>query len=161
MWKSSLLLILSFSNIARAQSPESLVQDAISKQKAGDLDGAVREYRQFLKSRPDAAVVRANLGAALAGLGQFEEAITEYRAALRQSPSLPGLSLNLGLAYYKMGRIGDHELLGIDKIRHEQQVEEEKCHNNDVNAALGDRNRLCHKTHRSFALITSVIKICE
>ena len=107
MRKTTLLLILSFGAIARAQSPQSLVQDAITKQKAGDLDGAVQEYREFLKTNPDAAVIRSNLGAALAGLGRFEEAITEYQAALKQSPSLPGVSLNLALAYYKMGRIGD------------------------------------------------------
>ena len=90
-----------------AQAPEALVQDAISKQRAGDLDGAVKEYREFLKVRPNEAVVRSNLGAALAGLGRFEEAVTQYKAALKLSPSLPGASLNLALAYYKMGRIGD------------------------------------------------------
>ncbi|MGI8958896.1 MAG: tetratricopeptide repeat protein [Bryobacteraceae bacterium] len=98
---------MSFAAMTSAQTPEALVQDAISKQRAGNLDGAVKEYREFLKLRPDAAVVRSNLGAALAGLGRFEEAVTQYKAALKQSPSLPGASLNLALAYYKMGRIGD------------------------------------------------------
>ena len=107
MRKICLLVIWVFGNIAWAQNPDTLVQDAIRKQKAGDLDGAVREHKEFLKSHPDAAVIRANLGAALAGLGQFEEAIKEYKAALQQSPSVPGVLLNLGLAYYKMGRIGD------------------------------------------------------
>ncbi len=107
MWKSIFLLILSFGAIARAQTPQTLIQDAISRQKAGDLDGAIREYKEFLKTHPDEAVVRSNLGAALAGLGRFEEAVSEYKAALNQSPSLPGVSLNLALAYYKMGRIGD------------------------------------------------------
>ena len=107
MWRCSFLLIFSFAVAVFAQTPEALVQDAISKQRAGDLDGAVKEYREFLKVQPDAAVIRSNLGAALAGLGRFEEAVTEYKAALKQSPSLPGASLNLALAYYKMGRIGD------------------------------------------------------
>ena len=110
MRKTTLFLILSFAGLTRAQSPEAvdpqtLVQDAINKQQAGDLDGAVREYREFLKDHPDVAAIRANLGAALAGLGRFEEAIKEYKVAQKLSPALPGISLNLALAYYKMGRI--------------------------------------------------------
>ena len=35
-----------------------------------------------------------------------------------------------------MCRIGDDKLFGIDKIRNEQQVDEEKCHNNDIDTAL-------------------------
>jgi tetratricopeptide (TPR) repeat protein len=107
MRRCSFLLVLNFAALSWAQTPEALVQDAISKQRAGDLDGAVKEYREFLKIQPNAAVIRSNLGAALAGLGRFEEAVTEYKAALKQLPSLPGASLNLALAYYKMGRIGD------------------------------------------------------
>jgi len=89
-----------------AQLPEALVQDAIAKQRAGDLEGAVKEYREFLKDHPEATAIHSNLGAALAGLGQFEEAVAEYKTALKQSPSLSGVRLNLALAYYKMGRIG-------------------------------------------------------
>lgn len=106
MRRFTFALILS-SIAACAQTPQALVQDAIAKQKAGDLEGAVKEYREFLKVDPSAAVIRSNLGAALAGLGQFEEAITEYKTALKQSSSIPGAELNLALAYYKMGRIGD------------------------------------------------------
>jgi Flp pilus assembly protein TadD len=103
----ALTLLVLFVLTLNAQTPEDLVQNAISKQRAGDLAGAVSEYREFLKIRPEAAEIRSNLGAALAGLGRFEEAITEYKGALKQEPSLPGASLNLALAYYKMGRIGD------------------------------------------------------
>jgi len=70
--------LLSF--LAWAQAPPELVQDAIQKQQAGDLEGAVKEYRQFLKRAPGAATIHSNLGAALAGLGRFEEAVPEYRA---------------------------------------------------------------------------------
>ncbi len=107
MWKATLFLAFSLSTIAGAQDPGTLVQDAISKQRAGDLDGAVREYQTFLKDHPDVAPIRANLGAALAGLGRYEEAIKEYKIALKLAPSTLGVSLNLALAYYKMGRIDD------------------------------------------------------
>ena len=97
-----------------AQSPQesalqaqALVQDAMQKQQAGDLEGAIPEYQQFLKLHPEATAIHSNLGAALAGLGRFEEAVSEYKIALKQSPSLPDTRLNLGLAYYKMGRIAD------------------------------------------------------
>jgi tetratricopeptide (TPR) repeat protein len=103
---SSLFLLTSWMPLW-AQNPQALVQDAMSKQQAGDLQGAVVEYRQFLKLHPEATAIHTNLGAALAGLGRYEEAVGEYKIALRQSPRLPGARLNLALAYYKMGRISD------------------------------------------------------
>jgi tetratricopeptide (TPR) repeat protein len=114
MWKPALshislvvcgLSLLPF--LAWAQSPQELVQDAIQKQQAGDLEGAVKEYRQFLKMAPGATAIHSNLGAALAGLGRFEEAVPEYRTALKQSPGSTQARLNLAIAYYKMGRISD------------------------------------------------------
>ena len=83
------------------------MQDAQQKQRAGDLEGAAAEYRQFLKLHPEATAIHSNLGAALAGLGRFEEAISEYKIALKQSPDLVAARLNLALCYYKMGRIED------------------------------------------------------
>jgi tetratricopeptide (TPR) repeat protein len=106
MWKFTLLFFLGFWALVWA-APQESIQDAISKQKAGDLAGAVPEYQQFLKLHPEATAIHSNLGAALAGLGRFEEAVAEYKTALRQSPALPGARLNLALAYYKMGRIAD------------------------------------------------------
>jgi tetratricopeptide (TPR) repeat protein len=111
MHRSCLFAILIFSTLLRAQSPQvspqELVQDAMRKQKAGDLVGAVAGYKQFLKLHPEATPIHANLGAALAGLGRYEEAISEYKVALKQSPSMSAARLNLALAYYKMGRISD------------------------------------------------------
>lgn len=105
MWKPASLLVLALSSITSAQTPQELVQDALQRQQAGDLAGAVPKYRQFLKIHPEATAIHSNLGAALAGLGRFEEAIAEYKIALKQAPSHPGTRLNLALAYYKMGRI--------------------------------------------------------
>ena len=114
MYKATFLPLLLFSvwNFtasaqAQAQDPQQLVQDAIEKQRSGDLAGAVAEYQEFLKLHPEATAIHSNLGAALAGLGRYEEAVTEYKVALRQSPRLPSARLNLALAYYKMGHIPD------------------------------------------------------
>ena len=79
----------------------------MQKQQAGDLEGAVKEYRQFLKLHPEATPIHSNLGAALAGLGRYEEAVPEYKAALKQTPGFTQARLNLAIAYYKMGRISD------------------------------------------------------
>ena len=133
MWRA-IFLIVSLGILtldAIAQTPQELVQDAISKQQAGDLEGAVREYRQFLKMHPEAAGVRSNLGAALAGLGQFAEAITEYKVALKQAPATPGLRLNLALAYYKTGRISDAAAKLV-------KVHEDSPENNQAILLLGD-----------------------
>lgn len=107
MLKSTFILALSLTFAASAQTPQELVQDAQQKQRAGDLEGAVKEYKQFLQQYPDATAIHSNLGAALADLGRFEEAISEYKIALKQSPSLVQARLNLALCYYKMGRIDD------------------------------------------------------
>ena len=76
MWKPISLFFLCAS-LSLAQTPQQLVQDAMQRQQAGDLAGAVPEYREFLKLHPEATAIHTNLGVALAGLGKFEEAIPE------------------------------------------------------------------------------------
>ncbi len=111
MYRPAFFLVLVFSTILRAQSPQAspqqLVNDAMQKQKSGDLAGAVAGYKQFLKMHPEATPIHTNLGVALAGLGRYEEAVSEYKIALKQSPKLPAARLNLALAYYKMGHISE------------------------------------------------------
>ena len=125
MWKFPLVLPLILSAAACAQSPQQLVEDAQQKQRAGDLEGAAAEYRQFLQMVPSATAIHSNLGAALAGLGRFEEAIPEYKIALRQSPSLAEARLNLALCYYKMGHIRDASV-ELEKV-HAQRPENQQA----------------------------------
>jgi tetratricopeptide (TPR) repeat protein len=87
-----------------AASSDALLQHAVTLHQAGDLDGAIGMYREYLAAEPDSVQARSNLGAALARTGRYDEAIAEYDRALRKSPDAPALLLNLGLAYYKMGR---------------------------------------------------------
>ncbi len=91
-----------------AQQPpatsEQTLQHAMVLYQSGDLDGAIRAYREYLAAQPDSIAARSNLGAALARAGRYEEAIAEYNHALEKSPGNPALLLNLGLAYYKTGR---------------------------------------------------------
>ncbi len=81
------------------------IQHAIELQRAGDLEGAAREYRDFLASNPNQPGIHSNLGVVLTQLGRFEDAVKEYNEALRLDPSNSGVKLNLALAYYKSGRI--------------------------------------------------------
>jgi tetratricopeptide (TPR) repeat protein len=87
-----------------AADPADLLQHAVTLHQAGDLDGAIRTYREYLAVQPDSLEARSNLGAALARAGHYDEAIGEYDRALSKSPGNPALLLNLGLAYYKTGR---------------------------------------------------------
>jgi tetratricopeptide (TPR) repeat protein len=119
----ALVLASALSATAQAQmtpqQQQELVQDAMQKQQAGDLEGAVTGYREFLKLHPDAAAIHSNLGAALVGLGRFEEALPEYKTALKQSPKLAGVRLNLALLYYKMGKIDD-AVTELEKVHVEE-----------------------------------------
>lgn len=90
---------------AQDSPPEALLQHAITLQQQGDLDEAVKAYRDFLVVRPNEAAVRSNLGVLLSRLGHFDEAIAEYKKAIDLEPASAGYRLNLGLAYYKSGRI--------------------------------------------------------
>ncbi len=89
---------------AAGEAANALLRHAVELQQAGDFDGAIGAYREFLKLRPDVAMAHSNLGAALAHTGHYQEAVAEYREALRESPNNAGIQLNLALAYYKMGQ---------------------------------------------------------
>src|ERR1700693_4421081 len=90
---------------AQTPSPESLLRHATELQQAGDFEGAVQAYRDFLAVRPNELAVRSNLGVLLSQLGRYDQAIVEYKKALQLDPNNPGVALNLGLAYYKAGQI--------------------------------------------------------
>lgn len=92
------------STLCGQQSSDALLQHAITLHQAGQLDDAIRAYREYLTVEPDSVQARSNLGAALSRAGRYDEAIAEYDLGLRRSPDNPALLLNLGLAYYKTGR---------------------------------------------------------
>src|SRR5262245_473231 len=93
----------------RGQTPPSgcAMDRAIQLHRAGDWDGAIREYQGCVAAQPNLAEVRSNLGAVLAKAGRYQEAIEQYRAALRVAPPriVPSLRFNLALAFYKSFQI--------------------------------------------------------
>jgi tetratricopeptide (TPR) repeat protein len=98
-------LLLASSLFAQAPSPEELLRHAAELQQAGDLEGAVKGYREFLGLQPNEAPVHSNLGVLLSHLGRYDEAVVEYQRALDLDPQNASIVRNLGLAYYKSGRI--------------------------------------------------------
>jgi tetratricopeptide (TPR) repeat protein len=88
-----------------APDADSIFRQAVTLHRSGDINGAIRKYREYLQLKPDSIEARSNLGAALARTGHYDEAITEYETALQSSPKNAPVLLNLALAYYKTGRV--------------------------------------------------------
>ncbi len=88
-----------------AQQLDPALGKAVDAHRSGRMDEAIREYRAYLKLKPQSLEARGNLGAALAAQGLFADAIAEYKTALKLAPSNPGISFNLALAYYKSGEL--------------------------------------------------------
>jgi tetratricopeptide (TPR) repeat protein len=105
-WASGLIAVLACA--AWAQQPptgEDLLRHAIQLHQSGDIAGAIREYRAYLKQAPGNVMARSNLGAALSNGGHYEEAIVEYKQALDQDAGNLPVRLNLALAYYKTAQL--------------------------------------------------------
>jgi tetratricopeptide (TPR) repeat protein len=71
----------------------------------GDLEAAIREYREALRLNPNNDIAHYNLGLALDDKGDLEGAIGEYREALRLNPGNENAHNNLGSALYKKGNV--------------------------------------------------------
>ncbi len=70
----------------------------------GDHDGAIAEYREAIRLKPDYADAHNNLGNALRDKGDLEGAIAEYREAIRLKPDYAEAHNNLGLALEAKGK---------------------------------------------------------
>lgn len=69
----------------------------------GDLDGAIRAYRQALTLKPDDAETHCSLGLALNGRGDLDNAVRAYRRAIQINPDNAQAHYNLGLALKARG----------------------------------------------------------
>jgi Flp pilus assembly protein TadD len=107
--RSAFALLLLSASLALAQQPDSgaLFRRAVEAQQHGDYATAIQDYQKLLKLHPDAAEVRANLGAALAHEKRFDEAIAQYRLALKFAADNEAIRMNMALAYYKKGDLAN------------------------------------------------------
>jgi tetratricopeptide (TPR) repeat protein len=103
----SYALLVSVALFAQDRPASKLFQDAVDAQQRGDLASAISRYHELLRLAPNLPDAHANLGAALAALGQYPAAITEYQTALRITPSQNGIRFNLALAFYKSSRFDE------------------------------------------------------
>jgi tetratricopeptide (TPR) repeat protein len=70
----------------------------------GDVDGAIAEYREALRLRPDFAEAHYNLGVELRHKVDRNGAIAEYREALRLMPDFAEAHYNLGVELEAQGK---------------------------------------------------------
>jgi tetratricopeptide (TPR) repeat protein len=101
----ALLIWLASAAWAQQSTAEPVLRHAIELHQSGDMEGAIREYRAYLKQAPHNVMARSNLGAALSRAGHYEEAIVEYKQALDREPGNLPIRVNLALAYYKTAQI--------------------------------------------------------
>jgi tetratricopeptide (TPR) repeat protein len=97
-------LFLAGALLAQESSPEDALRHAMELQQAGDLEGAVRGYREFLAAHPTEAAVQANLGVLLAHLGRFDEATREFSRAHEFEPDNVQTILLLADCRLRMGQ---------------------------------------------------------
>ena len=90
---------------AAGANPEPILQRAVRLHRAGELEGAIGDYREYLARRPEHVEARSNLGAALARLGRYQEAIEQYSLALARDPNNYAVRFNLAVAHYKTARL--------------------------------------------------------
>jgi Tfp pilus assembly protein PilF len=68
----------------------------VTLESLGDLETAMKHYREALQIQPDYAEAHNNLGVALASRGRLDEAIKHYRQAVRINPAYANAHYNLG-----------------------------------------------------------------
>ena len=80
---------------------------AVSAQLQGDLDSAVRGYRDVLARVPEHVDAQYNLALALGAQGKLEEAAASYRGALARRPDFVEARSNLGHLLHALGRLDE------------------------------------------------------
>jgi tetratricopeptide (TPR) repeat protein len=108
-----------------------------------DPDGAIAEYREAIRLRPDAAVAHLELGHALAGKGDLDGAIAECHEAIRLKPDYEQAHYVLGNV---LGEKGDWD----GEISEEREAIRLKP--NEARAHLSLGRALEHKGMRQQAL---------
>ena len=76
-------------------SPEQILHRALARQAAGDLSGAIADYRALLVLLPQEPSAAANSAAAWLALGRPDRALTQARIAARLAPGLAATQLIL------------------------------------------------------------------
>jgi Flp pilus assembly protein TadD len=129
-------------------SPDAILRRAVDLHQAGDIPGAIAEYRACLKRAPKSVMARSNLGAALVKSGQYEDAIVEYRQALDLEPRNLPVRVNLGLAYYKTAQLSAAAEELEKAVRQQPSNRQAVFLLADCRLRLGDTKRSSSYLHR-------------
>ncbi|MBX3381527.1 MAG: tetratricopeptide repeat protein [Phycisphaeraceae bacterium] len=80
-----------------------LAEQALTAQRAGDLDQAISLYKQSIQANPELSGVWTNLGVAMMTKQNFPAAAEAFKHALDLSPTDSRPLVNLGVAYLDRG----------------------------------------------------------
>jgi Tfp pilus assembly protein PilF len=105
----------------------------------GQIDGAISQYEEALRLKPDFAQAHYDLGAALAGKGRTDEAIGQFQEAIDLEPDYAEAHSNLGTALAKEGQL-DQAIVQFQEALHLQPDNAEFHYN--LGAALGMKGRM-------------------
>ena len=94
---------------------DSALREGVLAQQRGDIKEAIADFRKALALKPDLSEAHANLGAALAVVGQLDEAIEEDSLALDGNPRNEAVRRNLAQAYYQKGDL-DHARVQLEAL---------------------------------------------
>lgn len=82
--------------ISRCRRAEAHLNRGVMLAREGNLDGAIAEYREAIRLKPDFPEAYFNLGVAFGRKGNPSEAATAYREAIRLKPDYLEAHFNLG-----------------------------------------------------------------
>ena len=100
-WWSRLIGGRSESPVGKPQRVDYL-QEALTLERGGDLEGALTSYRLALREKPDDHRVLQNMAIAYTRTSRIEDAVRCYRRALEVQPQLSGA--HYGLAFLLLRR---------------------------------------------------------
>ena len=81
--------------------PHKALGDALLNK--GQIDGAISQYQEAIRLKPDDVRARSNLGAALFNGGQIDAAVNQFQEAIRLKPDYPDAHNNLGFILLYQG----------------------------------------------------------
>ena len=91
--------------LAQADKKEAIIyfHRGINRHTSGDIKGAIAEYNQALRLRPDFAEVYYKRGISRYKLGDLKGAILDYNQAIRLNPNYAGVYNHRGFTRHDLG----------------------------------------------------------